>query len=75
MILSYYDINDPAIKLFNNLHLDENQINNNSFEFKNDGNNSSYNIKFEVINKSFEQNNKSNENIAKKPKKEEKRNK
>ena len=73
LILSYYDINDPAIKLFNNLHLDENQINNNSFEFKNDGNNSSYNIKFEVINKSFEQNNKSNENIAKNPKKEEKK--
>jgi hypothetical protein len=73
LILSYYDINDPAIKLFNNLHLDENQINNNSFEFKNDGNNSSYNIKFEVINKSFEQNNKSNENISQKPKKEEKK--
>jgi len=73
LILSYYDINDPAIKLFNNLHLDENQINNNSFEFKNDGTNSSYNIKFEVINKSFEQNNKSNQNSSRKLKKEEKK--
>ena len=73
LILSYYNINDPAIKLFNNLHLDENQINNNSFEFKNDGNNTSYNIKFEVINKSFEQKNKSNESIIRNLKKEEKK--
>lgn len=54
LILSYYNINDPAIKIFNNLHLDENQIKNNSFEFKKDGTHSSYNIKFEVINKSNE---------------------
>jgi len=73
LILSYYDMNDPAIKLFNNLHLDENQINNNSFEFKNDGTNSSYNIKFEVINKSFEEKNKSNENTSRNLKKEEKK--
>ena len=55
------------------MHLDENQINNNSFEFKNDGTNSSYNIKFEVINKRFEKKNKSNENTVRNLKKEEKK--
>jgi len=40
LILSYYNINDPYIQIFNNLNVDENKFNY-SFEFKN---NNIYNI-------------------------------